>query len=203
MTLETTGTIEMEAKVKYLHKLFRGEALRQFDLVSADAKNTETLLDVDYLLKGLAWFFFVNLLSKQNLAMLRCMKNPRRLKVKRYAVHLVCLNEYLASFPGATMSNKMGITELNGILLNSMPNSWSKQAYVQGFDGETISFLKAVNMFERMEITDIYEGVVSPSYKKIVWSESNHTGLSRNKIVEAILSNTPPAKDESARKRSK
>ena len=67
------------------------------------------------------------------------------------------------------MADKMGITELNEILLNSMPNRWSKQAYVQGFDCETISFKKAVNMFERMEIAKgIYEGVVTPSYKKIL-----------------------------------
>ena len=56
MTLAATGTLEMEAKVQYLHTLVCGEALRPFDLVSADAKNTETQLDVDYLLKGLAWY---------------------------------------------------------------------------------------------------------------------------------------------------
>ena len=63
------------------------------------------------------------------------------------------------------MANKMGVTELNGILLNSVTNSWSKQEYVQGFDCDTISFEKAVNMFQRMEIAEIiYEGVVTPSY---------------------------------------
>ena len=59
----------------------------------------------------------------------------------------------------------MGITELNEILLNSITNIWSNQSYVQGFDCDTISFKKAVNMFERMEIAEsIYEGVVTPSY---------------------------------------
>ena len=63
------------------------------------------------------------------------------------------------------MYEKMGITELNEILLNSIPNRQSKQVYVQGFNCEPISFKKAVNMFERMEITEIiYEGVVTPSY---------------------------------------
>ena len=33
-----------------------GGALRQFDLLSDDVKNTDTPLDVDYLLKGLAWY---------------------------------------------------------------------------------------------------------------------------------------------------
>ena len=72
--------------------------------------------------------------------MRRCMKNPRIVKVRRYAARLIDLNEYLSSFPGATMADKMGVSELNKKLSNSMPNSWSKQAYVQGFDCETISF---------------------------------------------------------------
>ena len=42
-----------------------------------------------------------------------------------------------------------------------MPNRWSKQAYVQGFHFESITFKKAVNMFERMEIAKyIYKDVV-------------------------------------------
>ena len=46
-----------------------------------------------------------------------------------------------------------------------MPISWSRQAYVQGFDCKSITFNKSVNMFERMEITEsIYEGIVEPSY---------------------------------------
>ena len=46
-----------------------------------------------------------------------------------------------------------------------MSNSWSKHAYVQGFDFESITFKRVVNMFERMEIAEsIYEGVVEPSY---------------------------------------
>ena len=69
----------------------------------------------------------VNLLSKQKRAMRRCMKKPRRLKVRHYAARLIDLNEYLDSFPGAAMNNKIGFTELNEILLNSMPSIWSKQ----------------------------------------------------------------------------
>ena len=59
----------------------------------------------------------------------------------------------------------MGVTELNEILLNIISNSWSKQAYAQGFDCETKPFKQFVNVFERMETTEsIYEGVVTPSY---------------------------------------
>ena len=143
MTLADMETFETEAKIQYTRTHVRGEALRQFDLVSADSKNTETLLDVDYLVRGLAWFFPpVNSLSQQNRAIRRYMKNSRSLKGRRYAAHFIDLNEYLASFPGATMVDKMGGTELNEIPLNSIPNTCSKQACVQGFDCENISFKK-------------------------------------------------------------
>ena len=116
MILADTGTIETEAKVQYLHTLLFGKSLHQFDLLYIDVKNTETSLDVDYLLKGLAWYFLpVNSLSKQKRAMRRCMKKPRGLKVRRYAACLIGLNEYLAYFTGATMADKMGVTEINKI----------------------------------------------------------------------------------------
>ena len=46
MTLVATGPLETEAKFQYLCTLVRGEALRQFDILSADAKNTEPPLDL-------------------------------------------------------------------------------------------------------------------------------------------------------------
>ena len=64
-TLAAIGTLDTEGKVQYICTIVCGEALRQFDLLSTDVKNTETPLDVDYLLKGLAWYFPpVNSLSK-------------------------------------------------------------------------------------------------------------------------------------------
>ena len=98
--------------------------------------------------------------------MRRGMKKPLALTVRRYAERLIDLNEYLASFPGATLNDKIYVTELNEILLNSMPDSWYRQAYVKCFYCESITFKKYVNVFERMEIVDyIYEGVVEPFYK--------------------------------------
>ena len=83
--------------------------------------------------------------------------------------HLIDLNEFLPSFPGSTPTHKICMTELNEILLNSMPNSWIKQAYVQGFYWKSITFKTSVNVFDRMEIAEsIYEGVVEPSYKKLL-----------------------------------
>ena len=93
------------------------------------------------------------------------MRKSRGLKVIHYAARLVDFNEYLDFFPGDTLSEKIGVTELDKFLLNIMPNSWSKQAYVQGFDCEYIS-KKIFNMFERMEIAEyIYEGLVESYYK--------------------------------------
>ena len=65
---------------------------------------------------------------------------------------LIYTNEYLASFPGATLSDKIGVTELDKKNLNIMLNSWSKQSYVQGFYCESTTFNKVFNMFERMDI---------------------------------------------------
>ena len=63
-----------------------------------------------------------------------------------------------------------------------MPSSWSKHAYVQGCDFDSISFKKSINMYERMEIAEsIDKGVVTPSYKKATRAESNCTGISRKK----------------------
>ena len=42
--------------------------------------------------------------------------------------------------------------EINEILLNSIPNRWSKQEYVQIFDCESITLKSDVNMSELMEI---------------------------------------------------
>ena len=93
-------------------------------------------------------------------------KKPRSLTLRFYAALLIDLNEYLASFPGATLTYKISVTELKEILPTSMPTSWSKQYYTQGFDCESITFKKAVNIFERIGIDEsIYKGVVEPSYK--------------------------------------
>ena len=70
--------------------------------------------------------------------MRRCMKKQCNLKVRRYAARLIDLNEYLASFPGVTIADKIDFNELNAILLNSMHNSCSNQAYIQAFDCESI-----------------------------------------------------------------
>ena len=43
MTLAETGTLDMDTNIQYLHTTGNGEALCQFDLLSADVENKETL----------------------------------------------------------------------------------------------------------------------------------------------------------------
>ena len=156
MTLAATGKLEMDVKVQYIHTLVHGEALFQFDLLSVDIENTETL-NVDYYIKGLACIF------------------PCEFDFKTKA--------YLDSLMGSTLADKIDVTESNEIILNIMSNRWSKQAYVQGFGCESTSFKNHVKMFESMEITEyIYKGVVEPYYKKTTGAYANCAGHSRNNI---------------------
>ena len=85
-----------------------------------------------------------------------------------------------------------------------MPNIWSKQAYVQGFDCRSISFKEAVNIFELMKIVEfIYEDVVEPSYKKHTREDVNHAVHRRNKGGELALSKTHTETEENTGKRRK
>ena len=73
-----------------------------------------TKANLNHIILGLGTFFSpVNILSKQNHVMCRGMGKSRRLKVRCYTAHLIDLNEYLAEFPGAKASDKIGETELN------------------------------------------------------------------------------------------
>ena len=74
--------------------------------------------------------------------MRRGKRKPQELKVRRYDDRMIELNEYLALLPGAKASDKFFEMELNGIILNRMPNVWNRQAYVLGFDFEYITFKK-------------------------------------------------------------
>ena len=50
-------------------------------------------------------------------------------------------------------------------------------------------------MFERMGISEgIYEGVVTPSYKKMTWAEAKNTGIISNKRGASAFSNNQTAK---------
>ena len=128
------------AKIQCLGTIFRVEALYQFGLFSSKVECVNPL-NVEDIVLGLALYFSpVNSLSNQKRLLCHGMRKPRGLKFRRYAVCLIGINKYLDSFPGATLADQIVSTELNGIFLNSMPNSWNKQAFVQGFYCENITF---------------------------------------------------------------
>ena len=127
--------------------IVRGQVLRQFDVLYAGVKSKNPLT-VEAIILGLGEYFTpVNSLANQKRMMRRGMRKPGRLKVRRYTDFLIDLNEYLVFLPGAKLTDKIGMMELNGILLNSMPSIWIKKAYVQGFDCKYITCKYAVNMF--------------------------------------------------------
>ena len=70
------------------------------------------------------------------------MREPCSLNGRSYAARVIDLNECLSLFPGENGGGKTYETELNEILLNSIPKSWSRQVYALGFDHETITLKK-------------------------------------------------------------
>ena len=66
------------------------------------------------------------------------------------------------SFPGANITEKIGVTNLNEILLDQL-------CVCSGILLQIYYILKYVNMFERMGIsTYIYKIVLEPYYKKLL-----------------------------------
>ena len=93
MTLAAPWTLAKDAKVKYLPTLVCGEALRQFDSLSADMEGTNPLI-VENIILGLASYFFpTNSIWKQKHVMQCGMSKLRRLKVRRYMASLIDMNE--------------------------------------------------------------------------------------------------------------
>ena len=82
-------------------------------MFSAEVESTrpESLKSI---ILGLGKYFLpVNVLPKQKHAMLHGMSKPRGLKVGCYAACLVEINEYLAIFHWAKISDRICVTELN------------------------------------------------------------------------------------------
>ena len=91
---------------------------------------------------------------------MRCaMRKPQDIQFKIFVAQLTQLNNYLPLFPVLGAVKRMDPEELNDILLLAVPNPWSRQAYIQGWDFKGWSFKEAWNIFERMYITgSIYKG---------------------------------------------
>ena len=109
ITLKGSRTFQDAAKIQYLRTLVRGEALRQFDMLSADFESSNPLI-----LKaifGIGYVLFpVNALSKQKRAMRSGMRKPQGLKVRCCMARLIGYNKYLPLLPGLTPTHKIGMT---------------------------------------------------------------------------------------------
>ena len=111
MTLAASGTLEAGAKYQYLRTIVCREALRKFDSFFYDVEGTETL-NVDYTIRGLSQYSsYINYISKQKRTMCRGIKKLRSITVRRYAAHLIDLNEYLVFFLEATLTDKISVTK--------------------------------------------------------------------------------------------
>ena len=120
MTLKASGTLKSGAEIQYLHTLVHGEALRQFDTLSAEVES-DTQENLTSIILGLgAYFFPVNAPSMWKRAMRRRSRKPYGLKLRLYATRLIDLNEYLAVLPGEKASDIICVMELN--FFNSMTN---------------------------------------------------------------------------------
>ena len=97
--------------------------MHQFDLLSAGVENIETLNADDYI-KGLALYFSLWIRFQNKSAQCAAEWKNEQPKSKRYAARLIYLNEYLASLLWANLADKIDVTELIEINLNSMPISW-------------------------------------------------------------------------------
>ena len=72
------------------------------------------------------YLFSIDVLSKQKISMKHGVRKPGELMFRHYAAHMVKLNKHLAVFTGSNTDNKNIETEINDILLHSIPNGWGK-----------------------------------------------------------------------------
>ena len=168
MTLAMSGMLEMGANIPYQLSLFFRYFLHPSDSFSDNVEGVIPLTVKTIILGLVLYFPPESSLSNKKHAMQRGMRKVHGIKVSLYTASLIDRNNYLYLLPGATLSNNIRVTELNEVLLNIMPKSWRKQAYVQGY--------------ERVYITEYtHEGVVKPYYKQSTRSYATIAGHSRKK----------------------
>ena len=86
--------------------------------------------------------------------MRRPMRKPRDLLFKRFTERKIELDNYLPLFPGSRTSKKIPPKELNNILLHTVPNGWTKQAYLQGWDFKGKTYKETCETVKRMYIVE-------------------------------------------------
>ena len=133
MVLDMSGILIEGTKILYTLTLLYGKALRELKTLCDQIGDTNTT-NLNLILLGLGtYIFIIKSLSKKNRAMIHGVRNISKFKVRRYAARMVKPNAHLDIFTGSKESDKNSDKELNEMVLHSIPNSWSRQAYFQGF----------------------------------------------------------------------
>ena len=121
-----------------------GELLCRFDTSSSGVGSTtsENLKSIFFL----GTYFF----SCECNVKTKACDAPQDDKSTTFKGKPLCWSSDLAVFSRAKVSDKSYKMEVCETLLKQIPNSWSNQAYVQGFDCEYITLKTDVNVFELM-----------------------------------------------------
>ena len=87
------------------------------------------------------------------------MRKPRDIIFKIFTARLTEINNFLPIFPVLDATKNIPPKEINEILIYALPNSWSKQAYLQGWDFKMKTFRETCAIFDLMEISEqVYKG---------------------------------------------
>ena len=106
ITIKAPLTLTAGANIQYICTILCGEALHQIDTLYTEVESA-TSEHLKYIILGLGTHFYpVNTLSKQKHTICCGMRKPHSLKVRRYAAHMIDLNNYLAVFPREKASVK-------------------------------------------------------------------------------------------------
>ena len=133
MTLEVLITLADSEKINYLCMQLCGKTSLQLDTLSVEVIST-TIEHLNHIILSLDTYFFpINVLSKQNFAMRRGIRNPWKLKVRRLAARMIEINEYLDAFSEAKASEKV-------VIRNRMKLFW-KVCQISGSDKSMDRFL--------------------------------------------------------------
>ena len=84
------------------------------------------------------------------------MRKPRGLKVRGYAARLVGLNEYLTVLPGANISDKIFVTELNDFFQTVCPTSGSSRRVYKYFIVNLLPLNQMLTCFNALKQHNIF-----------------------------------------------
>ena len=170
----TTGP----SKYQMARRLLDGDALAKFE-ERATANGAETNEHFRTTLNEVTTHVFPKkALAYQKRYMRREMRKPRDMKTRAYVARVNEINAYLRLFPPFDPDQELPDDKLMDIFEYSIPNTWQKQATIQGFDIMQHTPSEFVEFCERLESVEDDE---TPKKKSDSNStEKNSRGNKRN-----------------------